>query len=640
MMMRAVCGVLCVSATLAGAQVQTQGWITTDETWTGQVQVVGDVMVTNNVTLTIAAGAEITFLSNSLAVYVPGTDSGGRLLLLGEAAHRIKVTSIGGLATNGTIGRYPNLYGRELRAEYVDFSNLGYHRADGRGYAVYSAPNAGDTCTVRFCTFSNCYDAAALAYHGSAFIDISDNDFRYSATNTSAQVHGVVSASPANRTVTRNTMDAGLTLGSSALVYSNVLVGSNAFLSLLSSANGSVIAHNYVHVPRNAGGALGVAATNVLVRDNYLSGGRESLQVTALQDCQVRDNVLQASGGQTRHVSGLAGESIFSGNILFGAQPANESILLGSVRTNVTLKNNVVAGAGAIGLNLTTGGVSEVRVRNNVFWNCGAATRPVITFSLGLTNALGATDHNCFYSTNAAIITNYSTRVTVTGKTMRVDAGFGYHDLTEGGPLNEQVDPLLAGPLTGITVATHADMLARTHTVDEVLAEARAAFALQAGSPCRDAGDPADDGDADVSDGQRDIGLEYAGGSGMVDVDGDDLEDNWELLHFGSLTNGAQGDVDQDGQPNVDEFVAQTEPTNAGSRFACWAITNSTARFVVVPTVTGRLYRLWSAAELAPTQAWGQVAGPLAGSGGFLSLSDGSTPTVGLYRLTVEMDAP
>lgn len=623
------------------AQVQTQGWIVADTTWSDQIEVVGDVMVTNNVTLTIAAGSTVTFMSNSLAIYIPGTDSGGRLRLIGESGNRIKVTSLPGLATNGTLGRYPNLYAKELRAEYVDFSSLGSYTSNAqRSYSVFNAPNDGDVYIVRGCTFSNCYEAMAFAYHTNAVIEISGNDFRFSATNLAIQVQGNLVGTTTNRQVFGNTADAGITLASSALVYSNSLVGSNAFLTVGAGASGAVVEKNYVHVPRNAGSAISSAASNTIVRDNYMLGARECLAVSAVQHCTVVGNVLQALSGQTRHISGLAGLSVVSDNILFGAQPANESILLSGVRTNLVLKNNVVASRSALTISLTTGAVAGVYLRNNIFYHGGAASRPVITYSVGLSNAIAATDYNCFYSTNAASITNYSARVGVDSKTNRQSVGFGYNDLTVGGVVNEQVDPLLAGPIDAITVATSEEMLARTHTIDEVLAEARAAFALQAGSPCIDAGDPADDGEIDVVGGQRDIGLEYGSVVDPEDNDADGMVDGWEQDNFGSLTNEASGDVDADGMLNVEEFIAQTQPTNANSQFIVTALTNGPSRYVVVPSVTGRVYRLWTTPTLAPTQSWSEVAGPVAGTGAPISLTDGFTTNWAVFRLTVEMAAP
>jgi len=51
------------------------------------------------------------------------------------------------------------------------------------------------------------------------------------------------------------------------------------------------------------------------------------------------------------------------------------------------------------------------------------------------------------------------------------------------------------------------------------------------------------------------------------DSDGDGIEDAWELLHFGSLTNlGAGLDWDADGFLDIEEFWAGTNPTNFASR--------------------------------------------------------------------------
>ena len=53
----------------------------------------------------------------------------------------------------------------------------------------------------------------------------------------------------------------------------------------------------------------------------------------------------------------------------------------------------------------------------------------------------------------------------------------------------------------------------------------------------------------------------------LADRDNDSLPDAWELEHFGStVTHDADNDPDIDGQDNLFEFVADTQPTNAASR--------------------------------------------------------------------------
>ncbi|MDB4541689.1 hypothetical protein N9192_02215, partial [Akkermansiaceae bacterium] len=48
------------------------------------------------------------------------------------------------------------------------------------------------------------------------------------------------------------------------------------------------------------------------------------------------------------------------------------------------------------------------------------------------------------------------------------------------------------------------------------------------------------------------------------DIDGDQMNDTWELMHFGSLTQ-SQTDSDGDGLDNVTEFLANTDPTDPKS---------------------------------------------------------------------------
>ena len=51
----------------------------------------------------------------------------------------------------------------------------------------------------------------------------------------------------------------------------------------------------------------------------------------------------------------------------------------------------------------------------------------------------------------------------------------------------------------------------------------------------------------------------------IVDTDGDGLADDWERHYFGNLAQGANDDPDHDGATNLQEFIAQTDPTNPNS---------------------------------------------------------------------------
>jgi hypothetical protein len=52
---------------------------------------------------------------------------------------------------------------------------------------------------------------------------------------------------------------------------------------------------------------------------------------------------------------------------------------------------------------------------------------------------------------------------------------------------------------------------------------------------------------------------------GGVDSDGDGMDDDWEMAYFGTLSRDGTGDFDGDGQTDLQEFLAGTDPTNSGS---------------------------------------------------------------------------
>ena len=87
------------------------------------------------------------------------------------------------------------------------------------------------------------------------------------------------------------------------------------------------------------------------------------------------------------------------------------------------------------------------------------------------------------------------------------------------------------------------------------------------------------------------------------DADGDGLDDEWEILYFGSTTN-ANATTDSDGDFFVDlhEFLAGTVPTNGGSLLVATQVVNDASGFVVTwQSASNRFYTLSRASDLLGT---------------------------------------
>ena len=52
----------------------------------------------------------------------------------------------------------------------------------------------------------------------------------------------------------------------------------------------------------------------------------------------------------------------------------------------------------------------------------------------------------------------------------------------------------------------------------------------------------------------------------MVDTDGDQLSDDWEMLNFGNLSAGLREDPDGDREDNFSEYAFGTNPKDANSK--------------------------------------------------------------------------
>ena len=78
------------------------------------------------------------------------------------------------------------------------------------------------------------------------------------------------------------------------------------------------------------------------------------------------------------------------------------------------------------------------------------------------------------------------------------------------------------------------------------------------------------------------------------DADSDGMPDDWEYLKFGTTTNAAGGDWDNDGFPNYSEWVASTDPDAPGS-YIGWenkfALSSNTVA-LTFQTLAGRTYHI------------------------------------------------
>ena len=161
--------------------------------------------------------------------------------------------------------------------------------------------------------------------------------------------------------------------------------------------------------------------------------------------------------------------------------------------------NNVLDGDGGIGRAIDAEeGASFPSLRNNVFrrfsrgvgpnWRQAEAVEP-------LPERLGYSDYNCFFNPGGKC-NNYS--FAVKGKKERVDDGFARHDLHPGGPVDEQVDPKIKGPLPDKFPFSDEDVKSGKVTVSQILKFYRDAYTPADGSPLVDGGDPADGDGTDI----------------------------------------------------------------------------------------------------------------------------------------------
>lgn len=127
------------------------------------------------------------------------------------------------------------------------------------------------------------------------------------------------------------------------------------------------------------------------------------------------------------------------------------------------------------------------------------------------------------------------------------------------------------------------------------------------------------------------------------DANENGLPDEWEETWFGGWTNGtADADTDGDGFSNRQEYLADTNPTNAAShiRLANFTVTDG-QQALVHNSSADRAYKLFSRDGLqSGAGAWKAVTGYVAGNGGDLILTDTNAASDSVRFYKVEVDLP
>lgn len=119
-----------------------------------------------------------------------------------------------------------------------------------------------------------------------------------------------------------------------------------------------------------------------------------------------------------------------------------------------------------------------------------------------------------------------------------------------------------------------------------------------------------------------------------TDTDGDGLSDQWEYRTLGSRTNGAAGDdPDVDGQNNLAEFLADTDPRVFDSRHEISGLDLTNGLALIFPVTNTRAFAVEIAGDLLTSNAWTTATNPVPSTNGLAQWPDEATNGVRFYRV-------
>lgn len=293
-----------------------------------------------------------------------------------------------------------------------------------------------------------------------------------------------------------------------------------------------------------------------------------------------------------------AGVSLVSATSSLGTCSGTTDIVctLGALGIGQVATVTIVGVAGAIGVYTNAAAVSSVSTETNAVDNAATAVTTVHFPLQILTGSLPT----------GTVGVAYSTQLSATG----LVGGFSWSIV--GGSL-----------ATGLTFGTNG---------------------LLSGTPLAPGSQPLDFRvtDAAGSNATRMLTLVILS-AGIPDTDGDGLPDWWETLRGlnPAVSNGPTANADGDWMTDVQEYVADTQPTNGASFFPSITRSNAVAgtmTLVINPTSTNRVYGVhWSTNLPSRPQTWTPLLPEVTGSGSAVSFTITNAVQPRAYRTSVRL---
>jgi hypothetical protein len=369
-----------------------------------------------------------------------------------------------------------------------------------------------------------------------------------------------------------------------------------------------VVTGNAVQSPEPDGGGSGGGA----------AGGR-------LYRCTVSGNSVQAR--EVAAGGGVAGAILDSSILSSNSVSARNERAVGGGANSSTLRNCLLFGNQAIGKETTYGGEYALALGGGANFctlvictvtGNSTTTSPDPTFDAQGGGVAGSTLQNCIVFNNTA----------PTNSEYALSASAG---------LNSTFSYSCTTPLPGANAGNITN-------VPGFVNPAMGNYHLMSGSPCIDAGTNLSsvitndlEGNPRPLDGNGDGVLAFDMGAYEFDLR-TVVPTNWFFRYGLDPTDPyvVGADPDQDAYTSYQEWVADTNPTNAHSFFQIEAIAASSTVNVYFQSSSNRLYTLRSATNLIPA-VWADVPGQVdvPGSGGMDTLTDAANGVNKFYRISV-----